>query len=120
MAKLMQEPAVNALRRAVELSQGAPVAVACLGEAYAAAGLCDEAQRILERLNEPSKQRCVTPYFVARIYAASDKNGEALDWLEIAYRERAEFTPLLKTDPRFDDLRPNPRFQDLMRRMNFP
>jgi hypothetical protein len=40
--------------------------------------------------------------------------------LETGYRERAAFMVCLKTDPRFDNLRPDPRFQDLLRRMKYP
>jgi len=40
--------------------------------------------------------------------------------LEIAYRQHAEWMLLLRVDRRFDKLRPDPRFQDLLRRMNFP
>ena len=45
---------------------------------------------------------------------------DALRWLEIGYRERATNMIYLQTDPRLDDLRSDPRFQDLVRRMNFP
>jgi len=117
LAKLMHEPAIAAIRKAVEISQAAPVAVACLGEAYAAAGYSDEAQKILQKL---SQQRHVTAYFVGRICAALGKNNEALEWLEAGFRSRGEWLILLKTDPRLDGLRPDPRFQYLMRRMNFP
>jgi TolB-like protein/Flp pilus assembly protein TadD len=117
-SKLMHEPAIAAWQKAVELWHG-PSPLAWFGEAYAAAGRRDEAHKILEQLFELSKQRYVTPYGVARIYAALDKKEEALDWLETAYRQRAEWMVLLKVDPCFDDLRPDPRFQDLMRRMNF-
>lgn len=107
-------------QKAVELSQGAPLFVACLGLAYAEAGYWKEAQKILGQLNEISKQRYVTPYVLARIYAALGKKDEALGWLETGYRERAALMVCLKTDQRFDELRSDPRFQDLLRRMNFP
>jgi TolB-like protein/Tfp pilus assembly protein PilF len=118
--KALYEPAITALRKGIELSQGASAFVAPLGEAYAAAGYWDDAQRTLEQLTELSKQRYVMPYPVARIYAALGKKDEALRWLEIAYRGRAPFMVFLKTEPRFDDLRCDPRFQDVLRRMNFP
>ena len=120
LCKSMHELAIAALRKALELSQGASFYLACLGEAYAAAGYRDEAQKILEQLSELSKQRYVTPYVVGRICAALGNKEEALRWLETASRERAAWIASLKTDPRLDDLRPEPRFQDLLRRMNFP
>jgi tetratricopeptide (TPR) repeat protein len=116
VAEMKCEPAIAALERAVELSQGAPVAAACLGEAYAIAGSSDEAHRILLELSG----RQLARYFVSRIYAALGKKSEAIEWLETAYQEHGEWMVMLKVDPRFDTLRDDPRFQDLMRRMNFP
>lgn len=121
LGKSMYESAIAAFRRAVEFPHSAPLYLACLGEAYAAAGHRDEAQGILKQLDELSKHRYVTPYFVGRIYAALGKKDEALHWLETAYLQRAEWMVVLKVDPRLDDdLRAHPRFQDLLRRMNFP
>jgi len=114
------EPAITALQKAVQLSQGATTFIASLGEAYAAAGYQDEAQKILEQLTKLSKQRYVMSYPVARIYTALGKKDEALRWLETAYGEHAALMVFLKTDPRLDDLRDDPRFEDLLRRMNFP
>ncbi len=118
--KSMYERAVAAERKAIELSQGASLFIACLGEAYASQGYRDEAQKILEQLQDLSKQRYATPYPVARIYAVLGQKDEALRWLETAYRERAALMICLKIDHRFDELRSDPRFQDLLRRMNFP
>jgi tetratricopeptide (TPR) repeat protein len=119
LEKGMYEPAISELQKAVQLSQSAPTFLACLGEAYAVAGLRDEALKVLQRLQELSKQRYVTPYIVAGIYAALGKKEEALQWLNSAYGEHAAFMVLLKTEPRFDYLRSDPHFQDILRRMNF-
>lgn len=121
LCKSTHEPAITSLRKAVELSPGVSRYLACLGEGCAAAGQLDEAQGILKQLNEISKQgKYVTPYLVGRIYAAMGQKDEAFHWLETAYQERAAWMACLKTDPRLDDLRSDPRFQDLLRRMNFP
>lgn len=107
-------------RRAVELSQGDPSVVALLGYDYAVAGDLAEARKTLEQLQEISKQQYVTSYVVAIIYAALRETDEALRWLETAYQERAAWMVVLKVDRAFDYMRSDPRFQDLMRRMNFP
>ena len=114
------ESAIGAARKALELSRGGSLFVAMLGEAYAAGGYRDDAKNILRQLQEFSKQQYVTPYAVGRIYADLGQKDEALHCLETAYQERATAMVCLKTDPRMDDLRSDPRFQDLLRRMNFP
>jgi len=98
--KSLHELAIAAGRRAVELSHGATLFVAILGEAFAAAGYRDEARDILEQLHQASKQRYVSPYAVGRIYATLGETDEALRWLEIAYREHTAHMVCLKTDPR--------------------
>jgi TolB-like protein/Flp pilus assembly protein TadD len=118
--KCLHERAIAALQTADNLSPNVPIIIGYLGAAHAAAGHLDAAQKILEQLNELSKQRRVNPYIAGRIYAALGKKDEALRWLEIAYRQRDPWMLLLKTEAGFDDLRSDPRFQDLLRRMNFP
>ncbi len=118
--KSLHEPAITSLRKGCEFWPGS-TPIAWLGEAYATAGLRDEAHKILQQLDKLSKQqRYVTPYGIARIYTALAQKDEAFRWLETAYEQRACWMLLLKVDPVFDDLRSDPRFQDLLRRMNFP
>jgi TolB-like protein/Flp pilus assembly protein TadD len=117
--KSLFEPGIAALRKACDLWPGS-TPIGMLGEAYAAAGRRDEALKVLEQLDQLSKQRYVTPYVVSRIYATLGQKDEAFHWLEIAYQQQAEWMVLLKVDPCFDNLRPDPRFQDLLLRMNFP
>jgi len=109
--------AVTALEHCAALSQRATVPTGLLGEGYAAFGDRDRAQAILQELMGRSH---VSAYFVARIYAALGDKDEALQWLETGYQEHGEWMTLLKVDPRFDDLRSEPRILDLMHRMNFP
>jgi len=118
--KCLYERAIAALQKADNLSPRVPIILGYLGAAHAAAGHLDEALKIMEQLEDLSKQRYVTPYLMGRIYAARGEKDEALRWLETAYRERDPWMLLLKTEAGFDELRSEPRFQDLLRRMNFP
>jgi len=117
--KSLHESAIVSLRKSCEIWPGSSP-VAWLGQVYATAGYRGEALKIVEQLQELSKQQYVTPYGVGRIYAALGQKEEAFCWLETAYEQRANWMVLLKVDPCLDDLRPDPRFQDLLRRMNFP
>jgi TolB-like protein/Tfp pilus assembly protein PilF len=117
--KSLHGPAISALRRACDLWPGSSP-IGLLGQVYATAGRFDEAHKVLEQLDQLTKKRYVTPYVVAHIHAALGQRDEAFHWLEIAYEQRAEWMVLLKIDPCLDALRSDPRFQDLLRRMNFP
>jgi tetratricopeptide (TPR) repeat protein len=105
---------------AVALSPGDPPTLVDLGYAYAVAGRRAEAQKVLDQLNELSKQKYISGYFVARIYAALGDQDKAFAWLEKAYEDRSMASGFgtIKTDPAYDPLRSDPRFQDLLRRMN--
>ena len=69
---------------------------------------------------ERSKTTYVTPWQIATLYTRAGKNDEALDWLEKAFEAHDPNMPYISVDPIFDSLRDNPRFQDLLRRMNLP
>jgi hypothetical protein len=59
-------------------------------------------------------------YEVALIHAGLGEKDQAFEWLERAYEERDKGLLFLRIDPPLDPLRSDPRFQDLLRRMNFP
>lgn len=97
-----------------------PQVVAALARAYALAGKRAPALRTMEELNQLSKRTYVSSYDVATVYVALGEKERALAELERAYDEHSERLIWLRVDWRFDDLHPDPRFQDLLRRMNFP
>ena len=55
---------------------------------------------------------------MARIYAGLGEKDKAFEWLEKGYEDRSISSADIKVDPTFDPLRSDPRFQDLLRRMN--
>jgi TolB-like protein/DNA-binding winged helix-turn-helix (wHTH) protein/Flp pilus assembly protein TadD len=111
--------AIPELKRAVELS-GDKVFPAYLAHAYAVSGKAREAKRILEELKQPSGRSYVDPWAIALVYAGLGEKDRAMEWLEKAYRNRDHDMAYCKVWPQFDPLRSDPRFQDLLRRMNFP
>jgi serine/threonine-protein kinase len=91
-----------------------------LGRAYALSGKRQEAQKIADRLIGEWKHSHVGAYDIAIIQVGLGDKDQALAWLEKAYEDRTFFMVDLKVEPELDPLRSDPRFQDLLRRMNFP
>ena len=93
---------------------------AALGHAYAVAGRRREALEVLDRLRTLAKQRSLAWNEIAVVYAGLGENDQALAALDAAYKSHGSQLSWLKVDPRLDTLRSDPRFQDLLRRMNLP
>lgn len=88
-----------------------------LAYVYAVSGNKGKAQKILARLLAESKRNPIEPHHFALIYAGLGQKNEAMVMLEQAYRQHSPMMVWLKVDPRFDSLRPDPAFQELMRRV---
>ena len=89
-----------------------------LGRAYALEGDVAKARKVLVELRELSKDNWVTPYNFAVIYSALGDKDQAMASLEKAFEERSWYITELAVDPKVDNMRSDPRFQDLLRRMN--
>ena len=119
--KGMHQEAIAASRKARDLSAGKELTSdLVLAQVYAVAGRRGEALKILAELKNASRRSYLPPVMVAEVYVGLDDKQEALSWLEKAYAEHAADLDILKVDPVFDPLRSDPRFRDLLRRMNFP
>jgi tetratricopeptide (TPR) repeat protein len=104
----------------VELQKVLPVwRLGHLGNAYARAGKKVEANKAIQELLEFTKQGLGT-WELALVYAGLGEKNQAFDWLERAYKTHDKGMCFLKIDPALDPLRSDPRFQELLRRMNFP
>jgi hypothetical protein len=91
-----------------------------LGRAYAVTGNRAEALKFLAALKERSKTGFVSPYDVAMVYGGLGDKEQALTWLEKAYEERSWWMSWIQVDPSLDALRSEPRFQAIVKKMNFP
>jgi serine/threonine protein kinase/Tfp pilus assembly protein PilF len=112
--------AITAARSAREDEPLADWPTAVLGMAYAADGQRAEAEKLLSEMNRKASRGWVPSYAFAEIYAGLRDKSQTLDALEKSYEERGWFLTYLNTAPEFDFIRSEPRFQALLRRMNFP
>jgi serine/threonine-protein kinase len=119
----MYEEAIPILQELAAGSQDQPYALAhwfaILGRTYALAGEREKALEMLARMKEISKDSPVDSISMAMIHTALGEEDEAIEWLEKFYEERNP-RPFILRIPYLDPLRDNPRFQDILRRMNFP
>ena len=90
------------------------------GYALAKLGRRQEAEETIKAWKEVEKTRYVMAYWVAVIHAALGNKDDAFAELEKSFRHRDWFLTRLKTDPFMDSLRDDPRFNDLVRRLNMP
>jgi serine/threonine protein kinase/Tfp pilus assembly protein PilF len=88
-------------------------ALTALGHAQARIGRRAEAEKVIARIEELSKQQYVSPFQTAVIYAGMDERKQALDLLEKARDERFNWIPFIKVDPVLKNLRSEPRFVEL-------
>jgi TolB-like protein/DNA-binding winged helix-turn-helix (wHTH) protein/Flp pilus assembly protein TadD len=116
----LNKEAVNELTEAASLSQHSPLYSAQLAVALASAGRHDEAIRIAHQLETISGNRYVSPYGLAQIYAASDRQEDAFKWLQAAYEDHAVWMGYLAVDPVFDRYRSEERFKTLLRLVGLP
>ncbi len=96
------------------------LALSVLEEGYKNGGYPSAMKSLAELMVERSKQQYVTPWRICTIYTRSGMKEEALGYLEKAYNVHDPNMPYIVTDPIFDDMRDNPRFQVLIKKMNYP
>ncbi len=97
-----------------------PALLGLLGYTYGRAGKRNEAINILGRLQKRAETGYVPRYLIAILYRGLGEQDKALTSLETAYGEREPWLTVLNVEPIFVPLRSDPRFQALLRRMNFP
>lgn len=108
--------AVAEFQKAVE-TDPTPSAWAYLGHGQALAGNRQAAREILLKLQDLSRQRYVSPYYLAVVCAGLQENGLALGYLSKAVEDHSDPMVLLGVEPKFDSLRNDPKFQEILQRI---
>jgi serine/threonine-protein kinase len=117
LSKGMYREAISELEVARRLDSRQPQSLAYLGCAYSRSGRLEDARMLLLRLQELLKERYISGYLLAVVYASLKAKNTALDWLEKAYEERDDMLNLLGVDPLLDGLRDDGRFVAVLRRV---
>lgn len=107
--------AASALEQCLRLSPRDVRALPALGHVYAQMGKRNEALRLIESARGYSSRGWIGPTGIALIHTALGNKDAAFTWLGEAYRQREGALPYIKLDPRFDPLRSDRRFADLLR-----
>ena len=119
--KGLHQQAIAEFNEAKKLSGTSPASAGLLGYTYAISGKRQEARKLIsewEKSFARSPRDVRHPYWIATVYTALGEKDQALRWLEKSYEQRFAELVLLSVEPRFDTLRPDPRFTSLLRRMN--
>jgi len=116
--KEMYNEAFAAYQRAMQLETDGDEAIVMLGHLYAVSGNKAQAIRTLERLRDLYQRKKVAAYDLAVIHAGLGEGEQALQWLTKSYQDRFGALLLLRADPVFDSLRSDPRYQELLLRIN--
>ena len=119
IGKGMFAEALAATSKARELSPVSSEPIAFGSYALAQSGKLTEARAALDELLHSSTERYVPPYHIALAYNALGESDKALIYLEKGFAEKDVRMVFLKVEPRWNNLRKQPRFIELMRRMNF-
>jgi TolB-like protein/DNA-binding winged helix-turn-helix (wHTH) protein/Tfp pilus assembly protein PilF len=118
--KKMYAEAIDEFDKTDEALPGWVVTLAGAGNVYGEWGKREEARQVLTRLAAMSREKYVTPYGVALVYAGLGDKDQAFAWLNKAYAGRSHWLVWLNRDPRWDVLRPDPRFAELVKRLRLP
>ncbi|MEP6946063.1 MAG: winged helix-turn-helix domain-containing protein [Acidobacteriota bacterium] len=118
--KKQYQEAIDELDKAKEfMPMLPPIAVAEMAYANAKLGRRDEVEKSLKTLDSLPHEVYVDPFFIAVIYSSLDDKDKTFEWLEKAYQARSSLMPTLVNDPKWDGLRSDPRFQDLLPKIGF-
>jgi tetratricopeptide (TPR) repeat protein len=110
----------DAIRQAMEYftMEKRPAVAAALEEALAGG---DYRRSVVRAAEIMASDRSLNPrdfLLISQLYAAAAADEQAIDWLYKAYESRQGNLPYVNAWPRFEHMRSNPRFRELLRRMN--
>jgi serine/threonine-protein kinase len=114
------DDAIAELKRAVTLSEGSPLIIGHLGFVHGLSGSAPQAEASLQELRRLAEREYVPSTALALVNLGMGNRAAALDLLDRAYDEHDFSLVFLEVAPWFEKIRAEPRFQQLLRRMQAP
>ena len=111
------DEAIEIMRRVEPLAVEHAYTLGVFGGAYAKAGQRDEALRIFDQLDELARERYVPPVHRVNVLMGLGETDKAMDFLEEAIKDRNPMVILAKSDPLFNRLQSNQRYQLLLKKI---
>jgi TolB-like protein/cytochrome c-type biogenesis protein CcmH/NrfG len=91
-----------------------------LDEGYKKGGYQFALEQLGELMVKRSETEFITPWRISTIYTRAGNKPEAISWMEKAFLAHDQNMPFIATDPIFDLLKGDPKFETIVKRMNFP
>jgi serine/threonine protein kinase/tetratricopeptide (TPR) repeat protein len=117
--KGMERESFEAAKDFARVAYNDPGIDSALDEGYAQGGYTEAMKRVAEALVARLPETYCLPSDIASFYTMAGENDKALDWLEKGLEIHDPVLPYIGM-PDFDGLRSDPRFQELLRKMNLP
>ena len=114
------EEAIEQFKFIYKMDEEAYIALGFMGYAHALNGQRAEAETLLSILQDIAGRKYISPYSLLLIHLAIGPLERVFQLLEQLYEERNDWLVWLKVSPELKNLRNDPRFQDLLRRIGFP
>ena len=115
-----RDESIKAFRQAISIAPGEPMSQGHLAVVLGWSGQQEEARSILHDLEQRRAEQYVSAYLMAQVNLGLGQHEEAFSWLDRAAEDRDALLPYIYAWFVLDPLRSDPRFQDLLRKMNFP
>jgi DNA-binding winged helix-turn-helix (wHTH) protein/TolB-like protein/Tfp pilus assembly protein PilF len=109
--------AIEAAKAAIEHSHDNPLNKALLSYVYAMAGETSKADELLDELKKIQPPHYISPFHIALIHAAKGEMDQAFEWLEKACENKDPWLVLLRSEPRAESLRKDPRFEVILQKI---
>jgi TolB-like protein/Tfp pilus assembly protein PilF len=117
--KGMYSEAIAEYRRGNNLTYD-PINKGFLALSLAKAGQREEATKLLSELKQESTRRYVPSYAIALACIGLNEKEDAFVWLEKQIEERGYWSSVYGVAPELDELRDDPRFKEMLKRLNLP